>query len=85
MFGQGLRSFAIDLLDDEHGINSVSWKALADMLEDDDHFDITAMVKVQDNRFCLTSEDANTLRQVVLEDDEDLDEEDEFEDEEDLG
>jgi len=67
MTGKGLRSFAIDLLDDEYGINRTSYKVLSDMLYDDDQQDIVDAVKESDSRFYLTRDAADILRQVEVE------------------
>ena len=83
MEGQDFRSFVIDLLDDEAGINKTAWKALAEALTDEGNDDIVRAVKVQDRRFYLPAHAAEKLRQVDWENSED--EEDNDEDEENQG
>lgn len=59
---QSLRKFAIDLLDDENGINDQAWDQLSDLLNINRDDDIVDAVKAQDGRWYLTSEKANELR-----------------------
>jgi hypothetical protein len=67
MLGQAFRNFAIDLLDDEHGINSQAWKTLAEMLEDNGHDDIVNLVHAIDGRFYLDHAAAAILREATPE------------------
>ena len=62
MFGQALRNFAIDLLDDDHGINRTAWETLSDMLYDADENDIVDAVSAQDGRFYLPEDVVDSLR-----------------------
>ena len=77
MEGQALRSFVIDLLDDEAGINKTAWQELAEALADEGNDDIVRAVKTQDGRFYLPAPTAEKLRQVDWEDNEDEDDEEE--------
>lgn len=61
---QALRNLALDLLDDEHGINLQAWKSLADWLEDEGCEDIVAEVDVTEGRAILLSDVAVELRKV---------------------
>ena len=64
MEDQTLRNLAIDLLDDEHGINSQAWKILADMLYDTDAIDILDAVEATDGRYYIKTKVARQMRQV---------------------
>ena len=59
-----LRKFAIDLLDDEHGINEAAWVQLYDALHAHDCADIIAAVDSQDNRWFLGETAAAELRAI---------------------
>lgn len=59
-----LRNFALDLLDDEYGINKQAFNSLADMLYDDDQEDITNAVDATEGRFYIPTEKANELRKA---------------------
>ena len=48
-----LRSLAIKLLDDDHGISVDAMEILADLLEDAGHIDIMKYVRVQEGRAYL--------------------------------
>ena len=65
MSGQELRNFALDLLDDEQGINSKAWDTLSFLLYRDSQTDIYDAVKAQDDRWYLPSDVARTLRQTL--------------------
>ena len=82
---QAFRNLALDLLDDEHGVNKQAWKTLADMLDDEGCSDIVEAIAAKGGRFRLASETADALRAVKAKEDDDDDEEDEEEDEDDEG
>ena len=65
MLGQSFRNFAVDLLDDPHGINEKAWNSLSDMLHDNGHRDIVQATKATDGRFYLYEDDAEDLRQII--------------------
>ena len=76
------RNLAIDLLDDEQGINKTAWKTLAEMLDDAGSDDIVRAIKAKAGRFYLLSGAAAELREVDGEeiDDDDEDEGNDFDD-----
>ena len=49
----GWRQFAIDLLNDEHGINKQAFEFLADLLEDTGNGDIVESVESSEGRYYL--------------------------------
>ena len=49
----GWRQFAIDLLDDEHGINKQAFEFLADLLADTGNGDIVEAVESAEGRYYL--------------------------------
>lgn len=60
---QATRNFAIELLDDEHGINSSAWDTLADMLDDNGDSDIIDAVKSTEGRWYLPHDAAKLVRE----------------------
>lgn len=56
-----LRQLALELLDDDQGINSRAWKTLSDMLYDDEQNDIIDAVKETEGRIYLTSNAVEAL------------------------
>ncbi len=62
-----VRNLALDLLDDEHGINRQAYKSLADWLDDEGCSDIVDAVDACEGRYYIAAETAQELRQVTPE------------------
>ena len=65
--GQAFRNLALDLLDDEDGVNQTAWNTLSDMLDDNGDNDITEAVRSVNGRYYLTTDAAALLRTVIKE------------------
>ena len=59
-----VRNLALDLLDDEYGINRQAFNQLADWLEDEECDDIVDAVDACEGRYYIDAEKAKELRQV---------------------
>lgn len=59
-----VRNLALDLLDDEYGVNSRAWDSMIDWLDDEGCDDIIDVVDACEGRFYLTEENATMLREV---------------------
>lgn len=58
-----IRTLAIALLDDENGINSEGYEALASLLHETNNTDILDAVEAQGGRYFIYENDAETLKQ----------------------
>jgi len=70
---QAFRNLALDLLDDEHGVNKTAWMPLADMLDDHGSADIVEAISVKGGRFRLSGATVAKLRAVLFDEDDDED------------
>ncbi len=64
MKNKSLRMLALDLLDDEHGVNSSAWDRLRDMLYFNGDQDIIDSVKATEGRYYLEPSAAIALQEV---------------------
>jgi hypothetical protein len=67
MTKQFLRNTIIDLLDDENGINSKAHDGVLEICNENGWNDINEATELQDGRAFLNEDDAEDLRQVVVE------------------
>lgn len=67
MTKQFLRNTIINLLDDEHGINSLAHDGVLQICDQNGWHDITEATELQDCRAFLNEDDADDLRKVVVE------------------
>lgn len=65
------REFGLNLLDDEHGVNSQAWKVLVDLLDEDDDGDVVDAVELIDGRYRIPEGKAKALWEKDLSDIED--------------
>jgi len=61
---QKVRSLAIELLDNENGINEAAYDILRDMLVETENEDVVNAVEATDGAFYIYEEDAEDLRKV---------------------
>lgn len=70
MTKQTLRNTIIDLLDDDHGVNSKGHDGLVELCNENGWDDINRATELQEGRAFLGEEDAEDLRKVVVSDNE---------------
>lgn len=67
MTKQSLRTFILDLLDDDDGINEKAYQTVVELCVENGWEDICRAVESQDERVFIGEDDADELRKVVVE------------------
>ena len=62
----GIRTLALDLLDDDLGINKRAFRTLSDLLLESGNADVVDAVSENDNRVYLSSNAAKCLRDISI-------------------
>ena len=62
----GIRTLALELLDDEQGINKPAFRTLSDLLLESGNEDIVDAVSENDNRVYISSNAAECLRDISI-------------------